>query len=64
MKKLRKKKALTSSWEGPYQFVGYVDHNGDIDFDEGNRLCILQDANEHQWEQSCKDSQIYHVLHD
>jgi hypothetical protein len=50
MKKLGKKKALTSNWKGPYQFFGYVDGIGDIDFDEGNRLCIIQDADEHQWE--------------
>lgn len=64
MKKLGKKKALTSSWEGPYQFVGYVDGNDDIDFDEGNRLCIIQDVDEHQWEQSFRDSHIYRVLYD
>jgi len=28
MKKLGKKKALTSSWEGPYQFVAHEDGIG------------------------------------
>jgi hypothetical protein len=41
MKKLGKKKALTSSWEGPYQFVVHVDGIGNLDFEEGNRICIL-----------------------
>jgi len=58
MKKPRKKKFLTSSWEGPYLFVGYSNENGDVEFDEGNKLCIVRDAdivrdaNEHQWERS------------
>ncbi len=30
MKKPRKKKALTSSWEGPYQFIGHVDGKGTL----------------------------------
>jgi hypothetical protein len=36
MKKPGKKKALTTSWEGPYQFIGHVDGKGDFDFEEGN----------------------------
>jgi hypothetical protein len=51
MKKPRKKKTLRSSWEGPYQFVGRVDGNGSVDFDEGNnRLCIIRDGDGHWWE--------------
>jgi len=50
MKKPRKKKFLTSSWGGPYLFVGYSNKIGDIEFDEGHKLCIVRDANEHQWE--------------
>jgi hypothetical protein len=42
MKKSGKKKAL--SWEGPYQFVGHVDGNGNVDFEEGNRLFIIRDG--------------------
>jgi hypothetical protein len=52
------------SWEGPYQFVGRVDGNNNVDFDEGNKLCIIKDGDEHKWEQSDKDLQIYHVLQD
>jgi len=50
MKKPRKRKALFASWEGPYQFVGHVDGKGNFDFEEGSRLCIVQDADGHQWE--------------
>jgi hypothetical protein len=64
MKKLGKKKALTSSWEGPYQFIGHANGNGNFDFEEGNIICIIKDADGHHWEKSCKDLQIYHVLHD
>ncbi len=52
MKKPGKRKALASSWEGPYQFVGYANGNGDSDFDECNKMCIIRDVDEHQWEQS------------
>jgi len=38
MKKPRKKKALTSSWEGPYQFVGHTYGKGNLDFEEGSRV--------------------------
>jgi hypothetical protein len=44
MKKLGKRRALTASWEGPYQFVGHADGKGDFDFEEGCRICIVQDA--------------------
>jgi hypothetical protein len=64
MKKPRKKKPLTLSWEGPYQFVGYADGNGHFDFEEGSRICIIKDADEHQWERSRWDLQIYPILHD
>ncbi len=47
MKKLGKKKALITSWEGPYQFIGHVDGKGDFDFEEGNKVCIIKDANGH-----------------
>jgi hypothetical protein len=61
MKKPGKKRALAASWEGPYQFVGHVDGKGNFDFEEGCRLCTLQDADGRQWERSCRDLQIYHV---
>jgi hypothetical protein len=55
MKKLGKKKALTSSWERPYQFVVYADGIGNLDFEEGSRICIIQDADGNQWERSYRD---------
>jgi hypothetical protein len=61
MRKPCKKKALTASWEGPYQFIGHVDGKGNFEFEEGNRICIIQDADGHQWERSRRDLQIYHV---
>ncbi len=64
MKKLGKKKALTSSQEGPYQFVTHVDGLGNLHFEEDSKLCIIQDANGNQWERSHRDLHIYHALHD
>jgi hypothetical protein len=61
MKKPGKKKALVASWEGPYQFIGHTDGKGNLDFEEGYRMCIIQDADGHQWERSRRDLQIYHV---
>jgi len=61
MKKPGKRRALAASWEGPYQFIGHIDGKGNLDFEEGCRMCIIQDANGHQWERSCRDLQIYHV---
>jgi len=64
MKKPGKRKALSASWEGPYQFVGHTDGKGNFDFEEGNRLCIVQDTNGRQWERSRRDFQIYHIPSD
>ncbi len=61
MKKPGKRRALSPSWEGPYQFVGHTDGKGNFDFEEGSRLCIVQDANGRQWERSHRDLQIYHI---
>jgi len=36
MKKLGKRRALSASWEGPYQFVGHADGKGNFDFEEGS----------------------------
>jgi len=55
MKKPRKKRALAASWEGPYQFVGHADGKGNFDFEEGCRMCIIEDADGHQWERSRRD---------
>jgi hypothetical protein len=35
MKKPGKRRALSASWEGPYQFVGHIDGKGNFDFEEG-----------------------------
>jgi hypothetical protein len=61
MKKLGKTRALTASWEGPYQFIGHTDGKGNFNFEEGCRLCIIQDAEGHQWERSCRDLQIFYA---
>jgi hypothetical protein len=61
MRKPGKKKALTASWEGPYQFIGHVDGKGNFEFEEGSRICIIQDVDGHQRERSHRDLQIYHV---
>jgi hypothetical protein len=61
MKKPGKKKALVASWEGSYRFIGHADGKGNYDFEEGSRICIIQDADGHQWERFRKDLQIYHV---
>ncbi len=52
MKKPGKRRALSASWEGPYQFVMHTNGKGNFDFEEGSRLCIVQDANGQQWERS------------
>jgi hypothetical protein len=61
MKKPGKRRALTASWEGPYQFIGHSDQKGNLDFEEGYRLCIVQDADGHQWERSRRDLQIFYA---
>ncbi len=63
-KKLGKKKTLTSSWEGPYQFVEHSDGNRNLDFEEGNKVYIIRNVDGYKWERSRRDLQIYHVLHD
>jgi len=61
MKKPGKRRALTTSWEGPYQSIGHTDGKGNFDFEEGCRLCIVQDADGHQWERSRRDLQIFYA---
>jgi hypothetical protein len=60
MKKPGKKKALTASWEGPYLFVAHTNGIGNLDFEEGSRTCIIQDADGNQWERPRRDLQVYH----
>jgi hypothetical protein len=50
MKKPGKRRALTASWEGPYRFIRHTDGKGNLDFEEGCRLCIIQDGDGRQWE--------------
>jgi hypothetical protein len=64
MKKPRKKRALATSWEGPYLFVGHADGKGNFDFEEGCRVCTIQDADGNQWDRSRRDLQIYHTQPD
>jgi hypothetical protein len=61
MRKPGKRRALSASWEGPYQFVGHTDGKGDFDFEEGCRICIVQDADGRQWERSRRDLQIFYA---
>jgi hypothetical protein len=61
MKKPGKRRALSASWEGPYQFIGHTDGKGNLDFEEGSRLCIVRDGEGHQWERSRRDLQIFYV---
>jgi hypothetical protein len=61
MRKPGKRRALTASWESPYQFVGHADGKGNFDFEEGCQICIIQDANGCQWERSRRDLQIYYA---
>ncbi|CAK9863492.1 unnamed protein product [Sphagnum jensenii] len=41
MKIPSKRRALSASWEGPYQFIGHADGKGDFDFEEGCRICVV-----------------------
>jgi hypothetical protein len=61
MKKPGKRRALTASWEGPYKFVEHTDGKGNFDFEEGCRICIVQDVDGCQWERSRRDLQIYYT---
>ncbi len=61
MKKPGKRRALTASWEGPYRFIGHTDGKGNLDFEEGCRMCIVQDGDGCQWEGSRRDLQIFYA---
>jgi hypothetical protein len=61
MKKPSKRRALTASWEGLHLFVGHTDGKGNLEFEKGSRICIIQDADGRQWERSRRDLQIYYV---
>jgi hypothetical protein len=55
MKKPGKKQALAASWEGPYQFMGHTNGKGNFNFEEGCRICTIQDAAGNQWERARRD---------
>jgi hypothetical protein len=61
MKRPGKRRALKASWEGPYLFIGHTDGKGDFDFEEGSRICLVQDADGCQWERSRRDLQIFYA---
>jgi hypothetical protein len=61
MRKPGKKKVLTASWEGPYLFVAHADGIGNLDFEKGSRICIVQDADGRQWKRFRRDLQIFYV---
>jgi hypothetical protein len=64
MKRPGMRRALSGSWEGPYRFIEHADGKGNFDFEEGCRVCIVQDAAGNQWERSRRDLQIFHVAPD
>jgi hypothetical protein len=61
MKKPGRKKALATSWEGPYLFVAHADGIGNLDFEEGSCICIIRNADGNQWERPRRDLQVYHT---
>lgn len=61
MKKLRKKKSLISSWEGPFLFVNYLDGKGFLEQDEGGRICVIKGQDGELWDRPKKYLQVYYV---
>jgi len=64
MKKLRKKKSLASSWEGPFLFVNYLDGNRFMDHDEGGRICVIKGKNDQLWDRPRHDLRVFHTPHE
>jgi hypothetical protein len=50
MKKPSKNKFLASSWEGPFIFVEYLNVNGYMDQDEGNKINVVKGEEEQLWD--------------
>ncbi len=46
MKKAKKKKSLTSSWEGHFLFMKYLDGNKFLEQDEGGQICVINGKDE------------------
>jgi hypothetical protein len=42
MKKLGKKKLITSNWESPFLFMKYLDGNEFLEHDEGGRIFVIK----------------------
>ncbi len=61
MKKLGKKRSLTSSWEGPFLFMKYLDGNEFLEQDEAGRICVIKGKDEKLWDRPRRDLQIYHA---
>jgi hypothetical protein len=61
MKKPGKRRALSASWEGPYEFVGHADEKGNFDFEEGCWIYIIKYVDGRKWERSRRDLQIYYA---
>jgi hypothetical protein len=34
----------------------HISGNGNLDFEEGSKVCIIKDVDGHQWERSCRGS--------
>jgi hypothetical protein len=46
IKKPTKNRSLTSSWEGLFMFIKYLDGNGFLEHDEGRRICVIKGKEE------------------
>ncbi len=64
MKKLGKKKSLTSSWEGPFLFMKYLDNNGLQENDKGGKICVLKGKDENLWDKPKKGLQVSIMHHE
>jgi hypothetical protein len=46
MKKLGKKRSMTSNWKGHILFMKYLDGNRFVEQDEGGRICVIKGKDE------------------
>jgi hypothetical protein len=46
MKKLGKKRSMTSSWKGHILFMKYLDGNRFMEQDEGGKICVIKGKDE------------------
>jgi len=61
MKKLRKKKSSTPSWERPFLLMKYLDNNGFQEQDEVGRTCVIKGIDEKLWDRFKRDQQNFHI---